>query len=80
VGSITLGDAIATIPGLERGAGFVLFIADGRFSLLEAATYDESWPDEVKTFSIATAESLTATDLQALDRAYRRWQRTQHER
>jgi hypothetical protein len=43
----------ATIPQLEHGAGFVLFVRDGIASMLEGYTYgDAAWPDSVTEFSV----------------------------
>jgi hypothetical protein len=32
--------------GLVHGAGFVVFIDQGRLAVLEGFTYDEDWPPE----------------------------------
>jgi hypothetical protein len=52
------GDVIADIPGLTHGAGFVLFVDEGRISMLEGYTYGEPWPTELKgaTFRYMAAE------------------------
>jgi hypothetical protein len=47
-----LGDVHAEIEGLAHGAGFVLFVRGGRLSLLEGFSYDEPWPDTVRSFSL----------------------------
>ncbi len=49
---LQLGDVHAEIEGLKRGAGFVLFVSDGRVKTLEGYTYDEPWPDTVQAYSI----------------------------
>jgi hypothetical protein len=51
--SFAFGDVGATIPGLDAGAGFVLFIADGALHLLEGYSYDEPWPDSAESFELA---------------------------
>jgi hypothetical protein len=43
----TIGDVTAAVDGLAHGAGFMLFVEDGRISLLEGFSYDEPWPSEV---------------------------------
>jgi hypothetical protein len=48
----TIGDVSASIPGLEHGAGFLLFVRQGRLSELEAFSYEERWPSEVTTFTL----------------------------
>ena len=50
--SFALSDLEATIEGLARGAGLVLFISDGRLTLLECFTYDEPWPDTISSFTL----------------------------
>ncbi len=47
-----LGDLHAEVEGLEHGAGFVLFVRGGRLTLLEGFSYDEPWPDEIRSFSL----------------------------
>jgi hypothetical protein len=56
----------ARIPGLERGAGFVLFVKLGRIAFLEGFTYDEVWPGEIDSFSLAYSP-LRAQDLLKLN-------------
>lgn len=51
--SFKFGDVNATIKGLERGAGFVLFVKDGFIHLLEGYTYDEPWPKEIPAFELS---------------------------
>jgi hypothetical protein len=51
--SAELGEISAEIPGLENGAGFLLFIRDGVISFLEGYTYgDAAWPDPITEFSV----------------------------
>jgi hypothetical protein len=42
--SIEFGDVGAQIPGLQHGAGFLLFIRDGVISVLEGYTYGDARP------------------------------------
>jgi hypothetical protein len=51
-GNFHIGDVHASILGLTRGAGFVLFVESGRIAMLEGYTYDEPWPDRVGAFSL----------------------------
>ena len=46
------GDVVASIPGLELGAGFVLFIKNGFISMLEGYSYEEMWPDNITKFEL----------------------------
>jgi hypothetical protein len=51
--STEIADVGAQIPGLQHGAGFVLFIRDGVISLLEGYTYgDAAWPERITDFSV----------------------------
>jgi hypothetical protein len=45
--------ATATIPAIDHGAGFVLFVREGRLSQIEGFTFDEPWPDDVAGYSLA---------------------------
>ena len=47
-----IGDVYAEIPGLEHGAGFVLYIKDGYLDMLEGYSYDEPWPSSVEGFAL----------------------------
>lgn len=46
------GDVDASMSGLSHGAGFVLFVKDGRLDRLEGYTYDEVWPSTVDDFQL----------------------------
>lgn len=48
-----LDDVDASIDGLEYGAGFLLFVRNGRMSFLEGYSYEEPWPTEVKNFRLS---------------------------
>jgi hypothetical protein len=54
--SARLGDVLAEIEGLQRGAGFLLWITEGYIDLLEGYSYDESWPVEINSFSLSHVE------------------------
>ncbi|HVS09242.1 MAG TPA: hypothetical protein VMS76_05145 [Planctomycetota bacterium] len=47
-----IGDVTAQIEGLDHGAGFILFIADGRLSLLEGFSYGGDWPSVIGKFTV----------------------------
>lgn len=46
------GDVAAHIDGLENGAGFLLWITDGRLDFLEGYTYDEPWLTPIENFHL----------------------------
>jgi hypothetical protein len=57
--STEFGDVGAHIPGLQDGAGFVLFIRDGVISFLEGYTYgDATWPDPITEFSVFETQTI----------------------
>jgi hypothetical protein len=55
--SFELGDVVASIPGGNHGAGFVLFVRDGRLAMLEGYTYDDPWPDDVSELRLGYAST-----------------------
>ena len=56
-GDFHIGDVSGDLQDLAHGAGFVLFIRDGRLDALEGFTYDEPWPKEIGAFTLTyTAE------------------------
>jgi hypothetical protein len=53
LGDAELDGVGAEIPGVEGGAGFILFIRDGVISFLEGYTYgDAKWPETVTAFRV----------------------------
>jgi hypothetical protein len=51
--SFAISDVYAEIEGVDHGAGFVLFVADGHLSMLEANSFgDSDWPDTIGNFQI----------------------------
>jgi hypothetical protein len=54
---MTIGDVGAEFPGLQHGAGFLLFIRGGVVSMLEGYTYDESWPASTDEFTLHRHEA-----------------------
>lgn len=51
-GSFDIGDVNADVSGLKHGAGFVLFIRNGRLDMLEGFSYDEPWPQAIGQFML----------------------------
>lgn len=47
-----LDDVNGELQGLAHGAGFVLFVRDGRLDTLEGFSYDEPWPPVVNEFKL----------------------------
>ena len=58
-GSCHIGDVEVEIDGLVHGAGFVLFIVDGKISTLEAYSYDEPWPESIERYVLKYHDSST---------------------
>ena len=50
--SFVIGDVCAKLPGLDYGAGFLLYVQDGVLHMLEGHTYDERWPTEINRFEL----------------------------
>src|SRR5579859_595032 len=49
---LRFGDVAAKIPGLEHGAGFLVYVDNGRITALEGYAFDEAWPETVEGFSV----------------------------
>ena len=64
IGSARVGDVVAEIDGLQHGAGFLLTIAEGYLDELEGYSFDERWPEEIVSFTLAYTEE--PRDLTAL--------------
>lgn len=47
------GDVGAKIKGLQYGAGFLLWIKDGKLHMLEGYSYEETWPDKIEEFQLS---------------------------
>ena len=47
--ALKLGDVNGVANNLKHGLGFLLYVTDGVLSMLEGYTYDEAWPDEVRS-------------------------------
>ena len=52
----------AEIEGLQRGAGFVLFVEHGFLDTLEGFTYDEPWPDRIGAFRVYREPASNVAD------------------
>lgn len=49
----TIGGVGASFPGVEHGAGFMLFIRGGIVRMLEGYTYaDDQWPESTDEFTV----------------------------
>lgn len=46
------GDVVASMDGLEHGAGFVIFVRRGKLDMLEGYTFGESWPESVRNLEL----------------------------
>jgi hypothetical protein len=66
-GRIHFGDVEAKVSGLKYGAGFVLFIKDGKLQMLEGYSYDEPWPEEIESFELKYSEPSRAAVMKALE-------------
>lgn len=51
--SFKFGDVMATLAGLNYGAGFLLYIEDGLLSMLEGYSFEEPWPQVVQEFEVS---------------------------
>src|SRR5262249_45426648 len=49
---LIFGAVEAELNSLAHGAGFVLFVEDGKLSMLEGYTYDEPWPESLGPFRL----------------------------
>lgn len=47
-----VGDVNASLDGLQHGAGFLLFVLNGRLAMLEGYAYEEPWPKEVRNLEL----------------------------
>lgn len=57
------GDAKITLSGVDNGAGCVLFIDEGRLSMLEGYTYGgEEWDDQAEVITIRRVEPVVPGD------------------
>jgi hypothetical protein len=50
--SFEINDVVSEIRGIENGAGFVLYVRDGKLATLEGFTFDENWPKEISDFKL----------------------------
>ena len=48
-----LGNIHVEIKGLKHGAGFILFVREGKIKTLEGYCYDEKWPDNAQIEKIS---------------------------
>jgi hypothetical protein len=50
--NLEIGDVMGTLPGVEHGSGYILFIREGVLSMLEGFTYDDPWPESISDFHL----------------------------
>ena len=50
--NLEIGDVDAEVEGVQHGVGFVLFIREGRLSMLEGYTYDEPYPKNISQYTL----------------------------
>lgn len=55
--TLTLGDTLAEIPGLEHGMGFILWVKHGIIDSLEGYTYGEDIPDSLCGYTLQQPET-----------------------
>jgi hypothetical protein len=55
-GTVRFGDVAAQLPGVKNGAGFLLYVKDGKLDALEGYTYDDPWPEQVGGFTLSYIE------------------------
>ena len=68
---LTFGGVAADLEGVRHGAGFVLFVEDGRLDFLEGFTYDEPWPQTVGHFAVSALTPQAGAGQSDLDQADR---------
>lgn len=59
IGSLRIGNVVASIPSLNRGAGFLLFIKNGAIKSLEGYPFAEDWPTEIHEFELNYSDVFT---------------------
>jgi hypothetical protein len=65
-GVVRFGDVEARVPGLAHGAGFLVYIEDGKLQMLEGYTYDEPWPDVIESFELRYSDPGRSSVARAL--------------
>lgn len=53
LGDMKFGDVCAEIEDLKNGAGFLLYVENGKISMLEGYSYDEPWPEKCDKFTLS---------------------------
>ena len=66
VGRLVMSNVRADLAGLDHGAGFLLWVEEGRLTKLEGFSYDEPWPEDVGDFQVfrAPGRGNETTDLE----------------
>jgi hypothetical protein len=50
--NFSFGDVEMSAKSLKNGAGFLLWVKDGKIDFLEGYTYDENWPEQIDSFEL----------------------------
>jgi hypothetical protein len=50
--NLKFGDVFGSVPGVEHGVGFLVYIKDGIIYMLEGYSYDEPWPEIINDFDL----------------------------
>jgi hypothetical protein len=69
--NFTFGDVAMECSSVEHGIGFLIFVRNGVFLMLEGYTYAEDWPQEIKNFKlhyIVDGKPSEQRDMQAFER------------
>lgn len=61
-----LGDVHGAMAKVRHGAGFVLFVDEGRLNMLEGFTYDDPWPESCEDVELRYAQPHRAEELAKL--------------
>jgi hypothetical protein len=67
------GDVQATFPGLEGGAGFLVYVIDGALHMLEGFTYEEPWPASLENFGLFYATESERNHLAKMVEVFTRY-------
>ena len=54
------GGANIAVAGVKHGAGCVLFVREGRLTMLEGFTYDDEWPEHPQVLAIEDPVAVLA--------------------
>lgn len=63
---LRFGDVHASIDGLQRGAGFLLYIDGGLLTMLEGYSYEEPRPERIREFTLSYLDPARTSVLASL--------------